>query len=253
MRDAGAELIDERLTEQVLVLAAADRAALGAVRHLPGLHAAEAAGRLWLRGLPPSVAALPPAVRALPAAARYGLDAQGRLFEPGRRAPPGRLPALAWQPLRELLPLELPTAALPAQPAPTYALRLVPSRRAEAGAALLTTLAEWRAYAETAPEIRLAGLRFAACADGRVLVLGAPLPPLPGQEHWQPQARLLLPAGFDFEAPLLAPLLAARLNPAADAWLLFAPDGGWEQVPDAHLVPASRSAVRLTVQEFGDE
>ncbi|HET9501933.1 MAG TPA: hypothetical protein VFO93_00225, partial [Hymenobacter sp.] len=64
--------------ERLLVLAAADRPTLGAVRHLPGLQAAEAAGQLWLRGLP-ATAELPLAVRALPAVQAYALDTQGRL------------------------------------------------------------------------------------------------------------------------------------------------------------------------------
>ena len=239
------------MTEHVVVLAPTTAGALAAVRTLPGLHAAPdpATGRLWLR-TGPSPEPLPVALRQLPALARYTLDAAGHLFEPGRRTPTATLPALAWRPLRELLPVALPTAALPAQEPPRYQPRLVASARAEPGAALLTHLPEWLRYAETAPEIRLAGLRFAAAADGRVLVLGSPLPPLPGQEYWvAPGAGpggLLLPAGFALEAPLLAPLLARQLVPAQDALLLFAPDGSWERVPTAHLLPATRAAVRRT-------
>jgi hypothetical protein len=237
--------------ERLLVLASPDRPTLGAVRHLPGLQAAEAAGQLWLRGLP-ATGELPLAVRALPAVQAYELDAQGRLFVAGQRTPTALLPALAWQPLAEFVPLEIPTAALPAQVAPRYQVRLVPSGRAQAGAALLTTLAAWQAYAEAAPESRLRPLRFAASAEGQVLVLGTPLPPLASQEYWQ-QGSLLLPAGFDFEAALLGPLLAQQLNAEADALLLFAADGSWERVPLAHLVPATRSAVRLTVASFSYE
>ncbi len=239
------------MTERVLVLAAADRELLGGVRGVPGLQAAAAADALWLRGLP-ATGELPLAVRVLPAVAAYALDAQGRLFPPGSRTPTAQLPVLAWQAMQAFVPLELPTAALPAQGAPRYRVRLVPSARAEAGAALLTTLAAWRAYAEVAPEIRLTGLRFAVAADQRVLLLGTPLPPIAGQEHWV-QHGLLLPAGCDFEAPLLAPLLARQLNPANDATLLFAADGSWERIANESLVPVTRSAVRLTAEGFGDE
>jgi hypothetical protein len=64
---------------------------------------------------------------------------------------------------------------------------------------------------------------------------------------------LLLPAGFDFEAALLGPLLAQQLDAEGEALLLFAPDGNWERVPLAHLVPATRSAVRLTFASFNHE
>jgi len=238
------------ITERVFVLAVSDRETLGGVRALPGLQAAEAAGELWLRGLP-ATGELPLAVRTLPATAAYALDAPGRLFPLGSLTPTAQLPTLAWQPIQAFMPLELPTAAIPAKEAPRYRVRLVPSARAEAGAALLTTLTAWHAYADTAPEIRLTGLRFAVAADQRVLLLGTPLPPLLGQEHWLRQG-LLLPAGFDFEAPLLAPLLAKQLNPAAAGILLFAADGSWERILTENIVPVTRSAVRLTMKGFAD-
>lgn len=238
------------ITERVFVLAAADRETLGSVRHLPGLQAVEIADQLWLGGLP-ATGKLPLLVRGLPAVAIYGLDAEGRLFPNGQRTPTTRLPAgLVWQPIRAFVPLELPTAALPAQNPPSYGVRLRPSARAETAAGLLTTLAAWHAYAETAPEIRLRCLRFAVAADARVLLLGTPLPPLPGQELWLREG-LLLPAGFDFEAPLLAPLLREKLQSAADDVLLFAADGSWERVLNAAILPVTRSAVRLTFEEFG--
>jgi hypothetical protein len=136
------------MRERVFVLAGSDREVLGGLRAVPGLQAAEAAGELWRRGLP-ATGELPLAVRALPATAAYTLDGQGRLFPLGSRTPTAQLPALAWLPIQVFVPLELPTAALPAQGAPRYRVRLVPSGRAEAGAALLTTLAFWREYAET--------------------------------------------------------------------------------------------------------
>jgi hypothetical protein len=109
----------------------------------------------------------------------------------------------------------------------------------------VTSLSVWQQYAATAPEVRLLGLRFAASANDQVLVLGTPLPPVPGKEYWSTHD-LLLPAGFDFELPLAAGLLAAKLNPCNDAVLRFGTDGSWEKIPKEALVPASRSAARLT-------
>jgi hypothetical protein len=236
------------MRERVLLLAAPDRPALGAVRHLPGVLVAHTATQLWLRGLP-ATGELPLAVRTLPVTAAYELDAQDRLFAAGHLTPTTLLPKLTWLPIQEFEPLELPTAALPAQGALPYRVRLVPSARAEAGAALLTSIDAWQHYAETAPESRLHNLRFAVSAGARVLLLGTPLPPIASQEYWQ-QDSLLLPAGYDFEASLLGPLLARKLNSAADALVLFSPDGSWERVPLAHLLPATRSAVRLTIARF---
>lgn len=236
------------ITERVLVLAEAQRAALGTVRDQPGLHAApDAAGQLWLRGLP-GAGPLPLALRQLPALSSYAADAEGRLFPEGRPTPTGRLPPLAWQPLAAFIPLEIPTAALPGQRPAPIPIRLAPSAQARPGAALLTTLAALAGYAETAPAVRLAGLRFAVSGRGQALLLGTPLPPLPGQEYWA-SAGLLLPAGFDFEVPLVADLLAGQRAAGSDV-LLFFPDGQCETVAAAHLHPVTRSAVRLTASTF---
>jgi hypothetical protein len=236
------------ITERILVLAAAQRAALGTVRDQPDLCAAAEAGQLWLRGLP-ATGPLPLALRQLPALATYDADAEGRLFPAGRPTPTGRLPQLAWQPLAAFSPLEIPTAALPGQRPGPVPVRLVPSARPRPGGALLTTLAALQGYAETAPAVRLAGLRFAVSGRGQALLLGTPLPPLPGQEYWL-SAGLLLPAGFDFEVPLVAKLLAGQQPSEAADRLLFFPDGQYEVIPAAQLHPVSRSAVRLTTRAF---
>jgi hypothetical protein len=237
------------ITERILMLAAAQRAALGTVRDQPGLRAApDETGQLWLRGLP-ATSPLPLALRQLPALASYAADAEGRLFPDGKPTPTGRLPLLAWQPLARFIPLEMPTAALPGQHPAPMPVRLLPSGRPRPGAALLTTLAALQSYAEAAPAVRLAGLRFAVSARGQALVLGTPLPPISGQEYWL-SAGLLLPAGFDFEVPLVAQLLASqRPGPAADV-LLFFPDGEYELLATTQLHPVSRSAVRLTARTF---
>ncbi|GAB3638244.1 hypothetical protein GCM10027422_38340 [Hymenobacter arcticus] len=227
-----------------MVLAEAQRATLGTVRDQPGLLVAADAGQLWIRGLR-ATGPLPLALRQLPALAAYGADAAGRLFPGGRPTPTGRLPLLAWQPILDFVPLELPTAALPGQlPAPVP-VRLVPSAQPRPGAALLTTLAAWQAYAETAPAVRLAGLRFAVSSRGQALLLGAPLPPLPGQEYWLTDG-LLLPAGFEFELPIAAPLVAARLTNGGENFALFDATGEYEVIATTQLHPATRAAIRLT-------
>jgi hypothetical protein len=239
------------MKELILILAARDREALGAVRCLPGLRVAEAGGQLWLRGIPTDVTP-DLRLRQLPAVQTYLLDEGEYLFPAGGLTPVGRLNDMHWTPLAAYIRPELPTSALPGKGVGRYPVRLVPSGRAEAGTALVTELAVWRQYATTAPEVRLQGLHFAASENDQVLVLGTPLPPVPGKEYWLTH-NLLLPAGFDFELPLAAGLLAAKLNPRNDAVLRFAPDGRWEKIPKEALVPASRSAARLTKGKGKDD
>lgn len=240
------------MKEIIIILAAKDREALGAVRCLPGLRVAEAAGQLWLRGIETDVAP-DLRLRQLPAVQTYVLDEYEYLFPAGGLTPVGKLDEMRWTPLAAYIRPELPTSALPGKVEEgRYPVRLVPSGRAEAGGALVTPLAVWRQYAATAPEVRLQGLRFAASEHDQVLVLGTPLPPVPGKEYWLTH-NLLLPAGFDFELPLAAGLLDAKLNPRNDAVLRFAPDGSWEKIPKQALVPAGRSAARLTKGKGKDD
>ena len=232
--------------EPILVLDAAYHPALSTVRDQPNwLAATDATGALWLRGGLAATNPLPLPIRQLPASAAYVADAQGRLFPRGSRTPTGRLPALNWQPLAEFLPLEMPTAALPGELPTPVPVQLVPTRQPRPGAALLATLAAWVAYAETAPAVRLAPLRFAASGRGQVLLLGAPLPPLPGQEYWQTES-LLLPAGYELALPLMARLLTDKLQLAGRSLLLFgrarAQSGG--QLPDGIEKGAGHAEVK---------
>ena len=235
--------------EPVLVLDAAYRSALSAVRDQPDwLAAAAADGALWLRG-PAATSPLPLSIRQLPARAAYWVDAQGRLFPVGGRTPTGQLPVLYWEPIAEFMPLEVPIAALPGEAPAPGPVQLVPARQFRPGAALLTTLAAWVAYAETAPAVRLTSLRFAVSGRGQVLLLGAPLPPLPGREYWQ-TGNLLLPAGYELALPLAARLLTDKLQLADAGLLLFDESGQYEVLAQADLHPATRAAVRLTAATF---
>jgi hypothetical protein len=232
------------MQELVIVLAKKDKEALGTVRCLPGLQVAEIEGTLWVRGI--EAAEKPDlSIRQLPAVHTYRSDEGNYIFPTGGLTPVGKMPNVTWIPIAEFIRPELPTSALPGKVVGGYTVKLVPSDRAEAGSALLTDLAVWKEYAGTAPEVRLAQLRFAVSERNQALVLGTPLPPVPGREYWG-QGNLLLPAGFDFELPLVAGLLAAKLNPRNDSFVLFNADGSWERIALSNLATSTRSAVRLS-------
>jgi hypothetical protein len=230
------------MQEWIFKIAKKDKLSLGSVRTQPGLRAAEAGAWIWLRGLPAD--ARPDlSVRQLPIVVSYRLGVEGWLFPAGRQTPVGRLPELAWAPLVEFLPLEVPVSAMPAKAEVVYGSRLIATNVEREASALITDLPSWKTYAETAPAARLRGLCFAASEEGSVLVMGTPLPPLPGKPYWALEA-LLLPAGYDLELPVIAPMLEEKLAPGGEALLLFAPDGSWERIPRSGIVPARRGAIR---------
>lgn len=236
------------MKEWVLKLARKEQEALGSVRCIPELRGAVAGDWIWLRG-PAAPAPLDVEILRLPLAETFLTDERQHLFFPGSRTPFSKLPDLDWQPLSELFPVEVPSAALPGQLPASYRGPLVPTTEERPGEVLLTEWETWVRYAIHAPAIRLEPLQFAAAAHLQVLIWGAPLPPIPGKEYWLNHS-LLLPCGFDFAEPVVAALIKQKFNPREDALLLVDTYGQWERIAVRHFVKASRSAVRLTDQEL---
>lgn len=237
----------DSMKEQVMIFAVEDRDALGQVRCQEGLLAAEDANGIWLRGIPISGAAA--GIKQLPALHTYLLDEAEQLFPINKLTPVGRLPALQWQALTSFIPVSLPVSILPGRLAAPYFPRLITTSNTRKAGALLTTLPLWKQYVEYAPLVRLSRLEFAVSGTDKVLIVGEPLPPLPGKEYWR-QDDLLTPAGYDFDPPLAAVLAAEHANPDQDSLLLFNEDGSWQKIPLEYLLPARRSTVRM-IKEGG--
>ena len=235
------------IKEMVIVLSAANTAALGSLRTFPGLLAATDDNYIWLRGISPEEN--DSRFLQLPAIYTYLLDTQGRLFEKGALTPKAVLPALSWQTLVSMIKVTLPVSALPGELQQLHRVKLMRSHIVLESVAILTTLDAWEAYVITAPLVRLQNFHFAVSEKGNVLVLGEPLLPLPG-EAYSFRHRILLPVGFDFDPPVIAELVAAELNPHNDGLLLFHKNGDWEKISLQSFVPATRSAVRLTNSTF---
>jgi hypothetical protein len=106
-------------------------------------------------------------------------------------------------------------------------------------------LEHWKAYAGTAPLIRLQRLSFAVCETGEVLIIGTPLPAIPGKAFTL-QDNVLLPAGYDFDPPVIGQFISSLPGMGNDTLILFHTDGQWEKIAGHCFVHASRSAIRLT-------
>lgn len=234
--------------EMVMLLSAAQYAALGAVRCLLGLTAAIDKDELWLRGIP-YPEKTDPLIQQLPALHTWLLNDQAQLFPIGKLTPVATLKQLHWISLAELLPVTLPVSGMPALPPMPEPLQLARSAESQSGNVLLTTFDTWQQYANTASAARLRQLSFAVSADGQALIMGLPLPPIPGQEYVL-QQQLLLPAGYCFTPPGIASIVSQQLNPAQTDFLLFRTNGIWERIPTTAFVKADRSAVRLTQKEL---
>lgn len=232
----------------VICLAPADAASLAPLRLTRGIEVAEKAPFIWLRGNHTDEH-IEPLLRALPAVARYELLPNNRLRRLELRIPSETLPALPWQPLSAWLRVQMPPAprsadsedALPQ----TVALHIVRSNEERTPELLVTDLREWQAFAQSAPEIRLRQLRFAADGTGNVVVRGRPLPPLPGTQFVL-FSNIAIKAGFTWEPAVSAEVLARRLGLSPEAVALFHDDGTFTRIEGEQFVPATRSAIRET-------
>jgi hypothetical protein len=230
------------MREWVMVLHAADRDHLGAVRILGGLLAAELEGHLWLRGIPFD-SKMPMEVRKLPAHTTWELNETGELRQTGALTPSARLPEMEWKPLPEFLPVEPPTSALPGLPKGYFNVQLAPSDTEQKAEVLRISIDALKTYCETAPEARLQKLHYAVANDGECLVMGEPLLPLPGRTYWR-RGPLLLPAGFDFDPPTIGGLVEQEMAVGKPASYLFEVNGTWECIPSECWQKLSRIGVR---------
>jgi len=231
------------MKEMIIVLAMADMTALGSIRTWPGLLVATTGDEIWVRGIPPDTTDLQ--LRKLPARYTFLADAQERLFLPGKYTPHDTLKKMSWEGVASFITVELPVSAMPARLGEGYTVRLSPTTATAEPFAVLTTLEHWKAYAGTAPLVRLQRLSFAACETGEVLIIGTPVPSMPGKVFTL-RDNILLPAGYDFDPPAIGQLIATWSGTENDTLLLFHVDGQWEKIPGHVFVRASRSAIRLT-------
>ncbi len=229
--------------EFVLLLLKKHFATLGQIRTVKGISASEHTdGYIWLRGAmgkdqPDSL------FRKLPLSHTFRLGANEGLFPQKNLTPVGKLPDLDWKPIADFVPIALPKSALPAVTQAQVPLQLVRSEATKPSAALLLNWIDWAGWMETAPMARFESLHYAASENGEVLVIGAPLPPLPGQEYWA-EDLVFLPLGFDLELPAMRLLLKPRCNADEQAILLFYEDGSFQKIEKTKFIPATRGGIR---------
>lgn len=209
--------------------------------------AGEADGRLWLRGFLATSSFPRPVLCRLPAADCFLLDSEGRLTPLGARLPTARLPETSWFPLCDwLIPTLESPAYPPERPAPQARLQLVPNPGRPSPPNLLrASLDSWLRFCEVAPTIRLKPLRFAASARREVLVLGSPIPAIPGSA-FHLDGQIALPCGWMTLPGATSEALARRFRLPPASFALLRPDGLSLILSMEHFVQASRSAARLT-------
>ena len=189
----------------------------------------------------------------LPFTGRYLVDSKNRLTRMGKSVPSREMPESEWSQLDQWIqvprPDSVPGGLLPAP------VRISPERR-RGGTheidLLVTSFATWAEWALTAPLARLQPLKFAASSDGRVCLIGKPLPPIPG-DAWVLHQNIAVRAGFGFPNHCHASWLESRFELAPGSIALWHEDGSHEILPAPAFLAASRSHVRATLAAMETE
>ena len=232
------------MPEFVLKLDIKDMESLGAVRCISGLQAATKDDFIWVKGVN-ALIEIDKELMRLPVINTFLTDEHHNLFLPTQLTPVAKLEPRDWQPLTEFLEVESPVASLPGRTNAKVKIKLVPSSAERKGAALLTTLDSWKQYGESAPASRLLATKFAVSENKEVLILGEPLPPLPGIEYWR-TGDLFIPCGYDFELSIICEFVNNKINNNNGFLVLFDKNGNWQRIDKTFLVLSKRSAIRLT-------
>lgn len=235
------------ISAHVLTLPEAEASSLGELRLAEGIEVAEAAGIVWLRIATASQIA-PETLLKIPARERRVLSADGKLYAAGKRLPEGRLPTgLQWTPLRDWLKIKSPKVSPPAKVVAKSDLRLKPGGELRDAAALLLELAAFEKYAAAASELRLSRGKFAVRADGYMLVLGTPIPSLPGT-RFSVEEGIAVPLGWHWEPQLSAKVVAKLFKLRPDDLVLWESDEKCCIIRAEQWLPVTRGAVRVSLE-----
>src|SRR5262249_30650712 len=99
-------------------------------------------------------------------------------------------------------------------------------------------------YIQIAPKIRLSQLKWLGI-DNDILMLGTPVLPITGRSFWK-HNDFLLPAGFEFEFPLLSNKLKLQLDHENKNVILWLQNNTYILLEKETFMPLSISSFRLT-------
>lgn len=207
-------------------------------------HVDSSSELLWIRGSQKlhQDRQLDVQLRVLPEVKRYSVNSAGQLFPHGRRLPNGLLPNGPWRSLDSLLILQPQVAALAGQAPSSIPIRLIRSQTPEPCSLILTKINALVTYAQSAPQCRLLPLQFAMNNQGQALILGQPLPSIPG-DLFARNGCVAYPAGFQLTPKLDQTSLQIILCLVPGDLALFSEDGQFQIVPEHQCLPVTRANV----------
>lgn len=228
----------------LLVVKKENLTSIGELRLFPDVEICEHGGGFWIKG--EYQKSLKLLLSSIPAEQRFWITNDERLIPFGKKVPVMKLPISRWRPLKAFMEVELPACAPPAEFNQAIELQLKPSNTINKANALLCKIRSFSTFIETTSIIRLEPLSYALKQDV-ALVIGQPLPPLPGSRYYVTD-KIALPLGYSFSYINLS-TVKRIIGLQSDEHALFHPDNSWERIPDELIVPLTRSSFRCTREQ----
>jgi hypothetical protein len=173
---------------------------------------------------------------------------EGLLFKKGKLVPERRMPrGLLWNPVQRAFPLSIGNVNQNLfDIGQKIDVRIVPRATEQHAAALLADLTIARDYVTASAAVRLRPLSW-CIIDNNAFFVGTPLLSIPGMAYWF-RAGNFIPAGYDFEFPLLGSNIHRQLDPTDENKIIWFTDSSYMLLPSKSLVPLSASSFRLSLQ-----
>ena len=172
----------------------------------------------------------------------------------GEKLSSTRLPQLAFQRLNEVIEFELPPTRMPGRISSRVSLSLVRSAtiklsKYQQPSAIFGNFNDWHQWVEQSNNLRLKPLQFACDKQHRVLIVGNPLPSIRGQQFCK-FGNVYVPAGWCWNPGVSIELLNKIVGATNETQVWALQDNSWLCIPTVQFVAASRSAVRLTAEQW---
>jgi hypothetical protein len=177
-------------------------------------------------------------------------EKEGKLCLINSILPERNIPAVLWSSIDRALPLKLPSFNH------NYfgihesiETKIVPSDKEYEVEAMLAHTSVLNKYIVKAPEIRLSRLKWTLLNNDKVFLMGKPILPLQGEVLWRRQ-NMFFPAGYDLELSVLNELIASKLNPESDQFILWSKEGSYALIPKNQFSNLSLSSFKQSIKTY---
>ncbi len=177
-------------------------------------------------------------------------EKSGKLFLQNSRLPERNVPSLLWASIERALPVRLPSFNHNYFGVnETININIIPSESEAEAVGMITKITNLSTYIQTAPAIRLQNLRWTILNNDKVFIIGKPLLPITGETFWQ-RKDFLLPTGYDFDLHILSDILANKLNPDKDSFVIWNKDNNYFLIHRNDFQNLSIGSFRESVNSF---